>query len=135
MGGWPDDFDSKATKGYITKTSEEKEEFPSGMHRDTQEGKPRYDLIDCEFLRDWAYLMARGAALHGEENWRKARTAAELIRFKASAFRHFMAWFRGDTDEAHHVATAFNMAGAEMVKRKLKKRKLKKHGKKASRDL
>ena len=45
---------------FITKDSGVREEFASGMKRDTQNGKPRYDLLDRAFLKRWAELMARG---------------------------------------------------------------------------
>lgn len=127
--------------GFVTKDSGRREEYPSGMRRDTQEGKPRYDLIDRAFLRRWANLMARGAEKYGEENWRLAETEEELRRFKASALRHMMQWLDElenpprpewvedeDLDEGgywynpaedHAAAVAFNVAAAEMVKGKL----------------
>ena len=105
-----------ALKKYDTKDSGERVDFASGMRRDTDKGKPRYDLIDGEFLRRWAELMARGAEKYGENNWRLANTPEELKRFRASAFRHFMQWIDGDFDEDHAVAVAFNLAAAEYVK-------------------
>lgn len=48
---------------YITKDSGVRESFDSGMVRDTQQGKPRYDLIDRPILKRWAELMARGASI------------------------------------------------------------------------
>jgi len=56
-----------------------------------------------------AELMARGAEKYDEDNWRKAQTPEEIARFKQSAFRHFIAWFRGDEDEDHSMAVAFNI--------------------------
>lgn len=106
---------------YVTKDSGKRVKFKSGMNRDLQEGKPRYDLIDRSYLKDWAELMARGAEKYGENNWKLACSEEELSRFKASAFRHFIQWINGDTDEAHHVAVAFNIAAAEYVKDKLDK--------------
>ena len=105
-----------ALKKYDTKDSGERVDFASGMRRDTDKGKPRYDLIDGEFLRRWAELMARGAEKYGENNWRLANTPEELKRFRASAFRHFMQWIDGDFVEDHAVAVAFNLAAAEYVK-------------------
>jgi|SRR5579872_4887725 len=105
---------------FDTKDSGKREEFTTGMVRDTQDDKPRYDLIDAVFLKRWAELMARGARKYGENNWRKAATEEELRRFKASAIRHMYQWLSGDLDEDHAVAVAFNLAGAEMVKEKLK---------------
>lgn len=104
---------------YVTLDSGEREEYDSGMRRDSQAGKPRYDLIDATFLRRWAELMARGAEKYGEDNWRLADSEQELKRFKASALRHIMQWFNDDTDEDHAVAASYNLAAAEMVKAKL----------------
>lgn len=104
---------------FETKDSGKREEFNTGMVRDTQDDKPRYDLIDGVFLKRWAGLMARGARKYGENNWRKAATEEELNRFKASAIRHMYQWLSGDTDEDHAVAVAFNLAGAEMVRERL----------------
>lgn len=111
---------------FETKDSGKREEFKTGMVRDTQDDKPRYDLIDRPFLKRWAELMARGAKKYGEENWRKAATEEELKRFKASAIRHHMQYMEGDTTEDHAAAVAFNLAGAEMVREKLKLRDIKK---------
>lgn len=107
--------------GFITKDSGKREEFQTGMVRDTQDDKPRYDLIDRVFLKRWAELMARGAKKYGENNWRKAATEEELNRFRASAIRHLFQWLEGDKTEDHCVAVAFNLAGADMVEKKLEK--------------
>jgi hypothetical protein len=104
---------------FITKDSGKREEYPTGMKRDTQEGKPRYDLIDRTFLKRWAALMERGAVKYGEDNWRLASTDAELKRFKASALRHLFQYLDGDETEDHAVAVCFNLAAAEMVRSKL----------------
>ena len=104
---------------FETKDSGRREEFKTGMVRDTQDDKPRYDLIDGAFLKRWAELMARGAKKYGENNWRKAATAEELTRFRASAIRHLFQYLEGDKSEDHCVAVAFNLAGAEMVEKKL----------------
>jgi len=105
---------------FETKDSGKREEFSTGMVRDTQDDKPRYDLIDRPFLKRWAELMARGAKKYGENNWRKAATEDELTRFKASAIRHLFQYLDGDSSEDHAVAVAFNLAGAEMVREKMK---------------
>ena len=105
---------------YITKDSGERQEYESGMHRDLQIGKPRFDLIDQKMLLRWAHLMARGAEKYGEDNWRKANSEEELKRFKASAYRHFYQWFNEmDKEEDHGAATLFNIAAAEYLKERL----------------
>ena len=53
-----------------------------------------------------------------DRNWELASTYEELSRFKASAFRHFMQWFKGDTDEDHAAAVYFNINAFEYVKEK-----------------
>ena len=100
---------------FQTKDSGVREQFAGGMVRDTQAGKPRFDLIEDGMLWRWAALMGRGAEKYGDDNWRLAQGEAELKRFKASAFRHFMQWLRGDQDEDHAAAVFFNVAGAEWL--------------------
>ena len=104
---------------YTTKDSGKRQQFSTGMQRDITEGKTRYDLVDMPMLKRWAELMGRGAVKYGSRNWEKAATAEELERFRESAFRHFIQWFNGEIDEDHAAAVYFNIAGAEMVKRKL----------------
>lgn len=108
-------------ESFQTKDSGRREGFPSGMQRDTQDDKPRYDLLDRPFLKRWAELMARGAKKYGENNWKKASTVEEETRFQASAVRHLFQWLDGDRSEDHAAAVAFNLAGAEMVREKLNK--------------
>ncbi len=111
---------------YITRDSGARAEFGSGMVRDTNDGKPRFDLITPAFLpfeqqmlTRWASLMARGAEKYDARNWEKAKGTEELARFRDSAFRHFMQWFCGtyaDQDaEDHAAAVMFNIQGAEYV--------------------
>lgn len=106
---------------FITKDSGKRQEFSTGMQRDVQDDKPRYDLIGVGWvlIKRWAELMTRGAKKYGEFNFEKAETKEELKRFKSSALRHMIQWFNGDVDEDHAAACCFNLAGAEMVKNKL----------------
>lgn len=106
---------------FITKDSGKREDFPSGMRRDIEAGKPRYDLVDPAMLKRWAALMARGAEKYGANNWRKANSQAELDRFRSSAMRHFMQWMAQDLDEDHAAAILFNVAAAEYVKQLMPK--------------
>ena len=110
---------------YVTKDSGERVEYETGMRRDADTNKPRFDLMvpdgipwDDQMLVRFAKLMQRGMEKYGERNWEKARTTEELARFKASAFRHFMQWYLGQTDEDHAVATWFNIMAAEYVEAK-----------------
>lgn len=96
------------------------------MVRDTQEGKPRFDLLladgipfDAQFLTRFAALLERGASKYGENNWQQANSKEELLRFRASGFRHMYQWMCGEVDEDHAAAVAFNLMAAEYVKWKL----------------
>jgi len=109
--------------GFTTKDSGERQEYPSGMRRDAQTGKPDFALLlqdgvpyDAQMLTRWAALMARGAEKYGRRNWQLADSAEELDRFKASAFRHFLQWITGEVDEDHAAAVFFNVTAAEYVR-------------------
>lgn len=104
---------------FETKDSGQRQEFSTGMKRDVQHGKARFDLVDKPMLWRWAELMGRGADKYGERNWEKAQTQEELARFEASAERHLQQLLRGDTDEDHAAAVMFNIAGIEHVRAKL----------------
>lgn len=102
--------------GWITKDSGKRAEFASGMVRDTQDDKPRFDLILPEsqpynetLLYRWAALLTRGAIKYGYRNWEKANSREELERFKASAMRHFIQAMSGEMDEDHWAAVVFNI--------------------------
>lgn len=101
---------------YITKDSGKREEYESGMRRDSTDGKPDYTLIYEPMLTRWAELMTRGAEKYGRRNWELAKTQEELERFRASALRHMYQWLRGDRDEDHAAAILFNISAAEKVR-------------------
>lgn len=111
---------------FETKDSGERVEYESGMRRDIQSGKPRFDLLlvdglpyEEQFLTRFAALLARGAEKYGERNWQLASSPEELARFRASGLRHMMQWANGELDEDHAVAVAFNLMAYEYVKWKL----------------
>ncbi len=109
---------------FQVKDSGKRIDYDSGMRRDVQEGKPRYDLIiplnmNQNMLTRWAEHMKKGAEKYGERNWELANSQDELNRFRASAIRHFFQWFMGQTDEDHASAVFFNIQCAEYVKEKL----------------
>mgnify|MGYP000848910061 CR=1 FL=1 len=109
------------TKGFEVKDSGYRQEYNSGMRRDTQDGKPDYTLLPEPMLTRWADHMTKGAAKYGKRNWQLADSEEELERFESSAFRHFVQWLRGDSDEDHASAVLFNVSAAEHVKAKLYK--------------
>jgi hypothetical protein len=112
----------------ITKDSGQRQEFSTGMKRDTQTGKPRYDLLlpkdlplEEQPLYRWAMLMGRGAEKYDERNWEKARTQAELDRYISSLLRHAMQVATGQTDEDHEAACMFNIMGIMYVRYHMQK--------------
>ncbi len=107
--------------GFTVKDSGKRQQFASGMVRDTTTGKPNPALcLDGPMFRRWAAHMTRGAAKYTARNWMQADGSAELERFKESAFRHFLQWYYGDTDEDHAAAVYFNLNGAEYVADRMK---------------
>jgi len=110
---------------FTTKDSGARAEFESGMVRDTEEGKARFDLLlplnvpySEQFLTRCAGLMARGAKKYTERNWEQADSEQELGRYKSSAFRHFLQWMSGEDDEDHAAAVFFNLLAHESTKYK-----------------
>jgi len=106
-------------KKFITKDSGKKAVYKSGMVRDIQDDKPRYDLIYLPMLKRLAELHNRGAKKYGENNWKKANTIEDLTRFKSSAFRHLIQALEGDETEDHLSAVIFNIEGIQLVMEKL----------------
>lgn len=104
---------------FVVKDSGVRQEYESGMHRDTQEGKPDYTLIHIPFLTRIAHHLGKGLLKYGRDNWMLANSMEELIRFRSSAFRHLMQWLEGDMDEDHASAVVFNLMVAEYVKERL----------------
>jgi hypothetical protein len=101
---------------YQIKDSGKREAFASGMVRDTAEDKIDYSLIfDGPMLERWAQHLTNGAKKYEKRNWMKASGNDEYDRFRESALRHFIQWFRGDKDEDHAAAVFFNVNGAEYV--------------------
>jgi len=101
---------------FEVKDSGDRLQFDSGMVRDTDEGKIKWHLVASgPMLKRWAVHLTKGAAKYDDDNWMKASGDAELNRFRASAFRHFMDWYNGKRDEDHGAAVMFNINGAEYV--------------------
>lgn len=112
---------------YITRDSGAREEFLSGMYRDTQEDKARFDLMYLEGvpyeeqpLTRFADLLARGAKKYTARNWELAEGEEELERFKASALRHLTQYLCGDRVEDHQAAVIFNLFGTMLVEYKMR---------------
>lgn len=93
------------TTPFVTKDSGQREEFGNGSVRDTEEGKPRYDLISPIASKRRAELMARGAEKYGDRNWEKGQPAS---RFLSSLMRHVEMYRLGDRTEDHLAAIGYN---------------------------
>lgn len=119
LGGRPDWSPWNTDHVFVTRDSGERKEYASGMRRDIETDKPRYDLIPIFFLKRVAELMARGAEKYGARNWELASSEEELARFRASALRHMFQYLSGEVDEDHAAAVVFNLFAAEFVKMKL----------------
>lgn len=108
------------TTDFIVKDSGQRTQFESGMVRDVTEGKVDFSLIlDGPMFDRWAAHLTKGAQKYSKRNWMLASGDGEYNRFKESALRHFLQWYRGETDEDHAAAVFFNINGAEYVKDKL----------------
>lgn len=106
---------------FITKDSGQRKEYASGMRRDLDDGKPRYDLIPLKPLKRLAELYCRGAVKYGDDNWRRANSEEELQRFKGSFLRHAFQWLAGENDEDHAIAAVWNIFAYLTIEEKLNK--------------
>ena len=99
-----------------------RQHFTGGGMRDVETGKPRFDLLcpervpfEHQYLTRVAKLMGRGAEHYEDRNWEQFADDAAYQRARSSAFRHFMQWFNGETDEDHAASVFFNVQAAEYV--------------------
>ena len=87
------------------KDSGKRQEFTTGSVRDTQDGKPRYDLIPEDALCRLAMHYTHGATKYGDNNWQKGQP---LSRYFSSLLRHVHSAHQGKVDEDHLAAVAWN---------------------------
>lgn len=92
-------------KEFKVKDSGKRQKFDSGAVRDTDEGKPRFDLISPFALKRVASHLAKGAKKYEERNWEKG---ISISRCYASMLRHAFAYGMGENDEDHLSAVCFN---------------------------
>ena len=113
-------LDAGGTEGFKVNDSGAREQYASGMQRDTTTDKPRYDLIfDGPMMERYAEHLRKGAVKYNPRNWMKANSEEEMERFRESAARHFAQWMAGNVDEDHAAAVMFNLNGYEYVKARL----------------
>lgn len=105
---------------FVVKDSGKREEFDSGMVRDTEDGKADETLVyDGPMFERQAIHLTKGAVKYAKRNWMQARTEYERDRFMRSLARHFRQYVSGLVDEDHAAAIFFNINGAEYVKQRL----------------
>jgi len=88
------------------KDSGKRQDFVTGSKRDTNEGKPRYDLITPIGLYRLAMHYSNGAVKYGDRNWEKGQP---LSRYIESAFRHLAKMEVGLEDEDHASGVVWNV--------------------------
>lgn len=98
--------DIETDDGFVIKDSGAREEFDTGARRDTQDGKPRFDLIPPGPLRRLAMVYEGGLRKYGENNWTKGMP---VTRYLASAERHMEAYRSGERDEDHLAQAVWNI--------------------------
>jgi hypothetical protein len=88
------------------KDSGERRETSTGSVRDRAVGKGRMDLLPFFALEELSKHFEDGAIKYGENNWTKGQP---LSWYLDSAMRHLLKAARGQTDEPHLRAAAWNV--------------------------
>jgi hypothetical protein len=111
---------------FAVKDSGDRETYSTGMLREPQEGRPRFDLLypldvpyEKQLMTRFAAHMAKGAEKYPARNWEKAQTTGELERFRASLLRHVSQWMAGDRVEDHAAGIMFNLLAFETTAYKM----------------
>lgn len=110
------------------KDSGERMQFASGSMRDPSTGKIDWTKITHgPMMRRWAQHLTAAEKKYpdprpGVPNFTLIETEEERIRYKVSAFRHFMSWFYDEMDEDHAAAVFFNINGVEIIRDKQRKK-------------
>lgn len=111
----PDDFEFREPPRVVL--------IPGGGVRDSDEGKPRFDLCrpknvpyEEQILTRFAALMSLGAQKYAARNWEQFSTPEALERAMGSFWRHAEKWSAGQTDEDHAASIIANVMFAEYIK-------------------
>jgi hypothetical protein len=104
------------TTNFGLKDSGVREQYQSGMVRDTTTNKTKWALVyDGPMLARWAEHLTKGAKKYSDRNWMLACSEAEYTRARDSAARHFAQWMANKLDEDHAAAVFFNINLAEYI--------------------
>lgn len=87
-----------------------REEMATGSVRDTQQGKPRFDLVPASTITKLAMHYAEGSTKYGDRNWEKGQP---ITRYMASAERHLQYFKMGLNDEPHLIACIWNLVAID----------------------
>jgi len=124
-GGEPrDPQEPGAGTAFVINDSGARQEFASGMVRDTAEGKTDFtSVLFGPMLKRWAVHLTKGRQKYpdpepGIPNWTLAEGREEYERAKQSLLRHTFAYLDGEQDEDHAAAMFFNVNLMEYVKDK-----------------
>lgn len=108
------------------KDSGERLQFASGMVRDIESDKPAFELLlplnvpyDEQMVTRVAKHLRKGAEKYARRNWEKGNSNEEMERALASAIRHLIQLFCGETDEDHAAAAISNVIFAETMRYKI----------------
>lgn len=111
---------------FIVKDSGSRTEYGSGMVRDLNDDKEKFDLLfpigipyEEQMITRFASHLTKGAKKYNDRNWEKANGEAEMRDFKRSAWRHFIKWYLGMVDEDHASGVFFNITAYETTKYKI----------------
>lgn len=88
------------------KDSGQRRKHKTGSVRDRAVGKGRFDLLPLFAEEEIARHFEAGAIKYGENNWMKGQP---LSWYLDSAKRHLNKAARGQRDEPHFIAAAWNM--------------------------
>ena len=98
-------------------------EFPSGLKRSDDTGKPDFTLTMSSMLpyeeQLWyrfAAHMTKAAKAKGARNWENADSQEDIERFKAGLMRHVLQYLNDLEDEDHAAAICFALMGIEHIK-------------------
>lgn len=97
---------------YDLKDSGNRQTFETGSRRDTNDGKPRFDLISIPALERVAEVCRKGAQKYGAQNWRLGQPVS---RYYESGLRHLMQWAQGQNDEDHLAQAVWNLMAIMQV--------------------
>ena len=93
----------------MIKDSGDRTKFGTGAVRDMHVGKGRMDLLPWAAIIEVSKHCEEGALKYGEHNVDKGIPQHSLCD---SAMRHLVKYMRGDTDEPHLRAAAWNLIWA-----------------------